>query len=64
MEPGNSVDCLSCFTTAKISFTSILYPQFTHDLYHIRFTSVSFISVIVSVIYVLKKELFDFNQTL
>ena len=25
-------DCLSYVTTVKISFTSILYPQFTHDL--------------------------------
>ena len=29
--------CSSYFTTVKISFTSILYPQFTHD--HIHFTS-------------------------
>ena len=26
-------NCLSYFTTAKISFTSILYPQFTHMIF-------------------------------
>ena len=30
----------NCFRTAKISFTSILYTEFTHDLYHIHFTAV------------------------
>ena len=35
---GFICNCLIYFTTAKISFTSILYPQFT--LYHI-YTSVS-----------------------
>ena len=31
---GFLCNCLSCFTTAKITFTSILYPQFIYDLYH------------------------------
>ena len=35
---GFLYDCLSYFTTAKISFTSVLYAQFTHDLYHIHLT--------------------------
>ena len=38
---GFICNCLSYFTTAKISFTFILYPQFTHDLYHMHFTSIS-----------------------
>ena len=40
---GFICDCLSYFTTAKISFTSIFYPQFTHihDLYHIHFHEVN-----------------------
>ena len=30
---GFICNCLSYFTTAKISFTSILYPQFTHMIF-------------------------------
>ena len=30
---GLICNCLSYFTTAKISFTSILYPQFTHMIF-------------------------------
>ena len=30
---GFLCNCLSYFTTAKISFTSILYPQFTHMIF-------------------------------
>ena len=35
---GFICNCLSYFTTAKISFTSILYPQFTHMIF-IMYTS-------------------------
>ena len=40
---GFVCNCLSYFTTAKISFTSILYPQFTHTIFvsHIHFTALS-----------------------
>ena len=30
---GFICSCLSCFTTAKISFTSIIYLQFTHMIF-------------------------------
>ena len=33
---GFLCNCLSCFIIARITFTSILYPQFTHDLDHIH----------------------------
>ena len=33
-------NCLSCFTTAKISLTSILSAVHSYDLYHINFTSI------------------------
>ena len=36
---GFICNCLNYFTTAKISFTSILCSQFTHDIYHMHFTS-------------------------
>ena len=35
---GFMCNCLSYFTTANISFMSILYPQFTHMIF-IRYTS-------------------------
>ena len=35
-------NCLSCFTTAKITFTSIIYPKFIYmDLYHMHIISSS-----------------------
>ena len=35
---GFICNCFSYFTTAKISFTAILYPQFTHMIF-ITYTS-------------------------
>ena len=33
---GFICNCLSYFITARITFSCILYPQFTHDLYSIH----------------------------
>ena len=35
-------NCLSCFTTMKITFTSILYPQFIYMIYSIYFYAYHF----------------------
>ena len=59
---GFLCNCLSYFITAKITFTSILYPQFTHDLYHINFTfSEQFAQIIILVR--MEYEVNDSKQT-
>ena len=42
-------NCLSYFTTAKLSFTSILYPQFTHMIFTIYTSRRSIVSYQVSI---------------
>ena len=41
---GFLCNCLSCFTTAKITFTSFLYPQFINMIYIISTSSQSYCS--------------------
>ena len=45
---GFVCNCLSCFTTAKITFTSILYPQLIiYYLYHMHVVSIIIIIIII-----------------
>ena len=41
-------NCSSYFITVRITFSCILYPQCTHDLYYIHIVSKSVMSVILT----------------